>query len=64
MTCPETVTVNVKAVNWLKEHYPALCIKAGLCERIAGRLYTKTYATPAAAPVQEQASSASHLRLL
>jgi hypothetical protein len=43
----ETVTVNLKAVNWLKEKYPELCIKAGLCERIGGRLYTKThYTTP------------------
>jgi hypothetical protein len=47
MCCPETVTVNLKAVNWLKEKYPELCIKAGLCERIGGRLYTKTlYTTP------------------
>jgi hypothetical protein len=56
MNCHETVTVNAKAVNWLKEKYPELCIKAGLCERVAGRLYTKTLTTsPAqpAAPVQE-----------
>ena len=46
MNCPQTVTVNVEAVNWLKEKYPALCIKAGLCERIGGRLYTKTYYHP------------------
>jgi hypothetical protein len=49
MNCHETVTVNAKAVNWLKEKYPELCIKAGLCERVAGRLYTKTLTTPPAA---------------
>jgi hypothetical protein len=54
MNCNETVTVRAEAVNWLKEKYPELCIKAGLCERIAGRLYTKTFipAPPPAAPVQ------------
>jgi len=49
MSCHETVTVSAKSVNWLKEKYPELCIKAGLCERIAGRLYTKTFTTPPAA---------------
>jgi len=47
MCFPETVTVNLKAVNWLKEKYPELCVTAGLCERIGGMLYTKThYTTP------------------
>jgi len=51
MNCNETVTVNAKAVNWLKVKYPELCIKAGLCERVAGRFYTKTFITaPAAQP--------------
>ena len=55
MNCPETVTVNLKAVNWLKEKYPVLCIKAGLCEQIGGRLYTKTHYTtpPAVQPESE-----------
>ena len=48
MSCKETVTVGAEAVNWLKEKYPELCIKAGLCERIAGRLYTKTLSAPPA----------------
>ena len=45
----EKVTVNAQAINWLKEKYPELCIKAGLCERIGGRLYTKTFIDPPAA---------------
>lgn len=46
MICAETVTVNAKAISWLKEKYPELCVKAGLCERVSGRLYTKTYTAP------------------
>lgn len=30
---------------WLKEKYPALCEKAGLCDRIGGRLYTVTHSS-------------------
>ena len=36
------VAVKVSAVDWLKNKFPALTIKAGLCERIGGRLYTIT----------------------
>lgn len=42
MSGQETVTVSAKSVNWLKEKFPELSIRAGLCERIGGRLYTKT----------------------
>ena len=52
MTCKESITVSRQAVDWLKENYPQLCIKAGLCERVAGRLYTKTLSYP---PPQQQA---------
>lgn len=40
--CREYVAVRRDAVEWLKKHYPALCEKSGLCERIGGRLYTLT----------------------
>jgi len=54
MSCVEKITVNAKAVNWLKEKYPELCINAGLCERIGGRLYTKTFIDQSAPlPTQE-----------
>lgn len=48
MNCKESITVSRQAVDWLKKHYPDLCIKAGLCEMVCGRLYTKTlsYQTP------------------
>lgn len=36
------VAVKISAVDWLKDKFPALTIKAGLCERIGGRLYTIT----------------------
>ena len=36
------VAVKRSAVDWLKDKFPALTIKAGLCERISGRLYTIT----------------------
>lgn len=36
------VAVKVSAVDWLKDKFPALTIKAGLCERVGGRLYTIT----------------------
>jgi hypothetical protein len=36
------VAVRRDAIEWLKMHYPALCEKSGLCERIGGRLYTIT----------------------
>jgi hypothetical protein len=32
--------VKTDAVNWLKEHHPKLCIKAGLAEMVGNRLYT------------------------
>lgn len=36
------VAVKSSAVDWLKDKFPALAIKAGLCELIGGRLYTIT----------------------
>jgi hypothetical protein len=42
------VPVPRAAVEWLKEHFPALTEKAGMCERIGGRLYTKTALAPTA----------------
>ena len=53
MSCKERVTVSGQAIDWLKEHYPALCIKAGLCERVGGRLYTKTLSCQAPLPAHE-----------
>lgn len=38
----QMISVRALAVDWLKKHYPALCEKSGLCERVAGRLYTRT----------------------
>ncbi len=40
--CNEYVSVRRDAVEWLKKHYPVLCEKSGLCERVAGRLYTRS----------------------
>ena len=41
--CTETmIPVRESAVDWMKKHYPALCVKAGLCEYVGGRLYTIT----------------------
>ena len=42
------VAVPRAAVEWLKAHFPALTEKAGMCERIGGRLYTKTTLAPTA----------------
>lgn len=42
-----------QAVDWLKKHYPALCIKAGLCEMVGGRLYTKTRSCQTQLPAHE-----------
>lgn len=42
MSADNMVTVPRDAIEWLKTHYPALTVKAGLCESIAGRLYTRT----------------------
>ena len=42
----EFVYVRRLAVEWLKTYYPALTVKAGLCESIGGRLYTRTKLTP------------------
>jgi hypothetical protein len=39
---PEFIAVRSDAIDWFKTYYPALCEKSGLCERIAGRLYTRT----------------------
>ncbi|NYT76606.1 hypothetical protein H0A71_06350 [Alcaligenaceae bacterium] len=36
------IPVKESAVGWLKKNFPALCVKAGLCENVAGRLYTIT----------------------
>ncbi len=36
------VAVRRSAVDWLRDKFPLLTIKAGLCERIGGRLYTVT----------------------
>ena len=36
------VSVPIDAVNWLKEKFPQLCIKAGLCVKVGRRLYTIT----------------------
>lgn len=36
------VSVPRAAVEWLKTNYPVLCEKSGLCERVGGRLYTRT----------------------
>lgn len=57
------VAVKVSAVDWLKDKFPALTIKAGLCERIGGRLYTITRlmrdhdAALASAPVNDLAAA-------
>lgn len=40
------VTVRTDAVDWLKKHYPALCEISGLCERVGGKLYTRTFREP------------------
>lgn len=37
------VMVSEDAINRLKASHPAACIGSGLCERIGGRLYTRTY---------------------
>jgi len=36
------VHVKNSAVDWLKTHFPALCVKSGLCGKVGGRLYTLT----------------------
>ena len=51
--CADYMPVKRSAIDWFKKHYPALCEKSGLCERIAGRLYTKT---TLAAPTPPQSS--------
>lgn len=38
----EMISVRAVAMDWLKKHYPTLCEHSGLCERIGGRLYTRT----------------------
>ena len=43
--CDEFVSARKDAVEWLKKHYPALCEKSGLCERIGGRLYLRSTLT-------------------
>ncbi|KDC48042.1 hypothetical protein [Bordetella bronchiseptica] len=60
------VAVKRSAVDWLKDKFPALTIKAGLCERIGGRLYTITRlmrdhdAALASAPVAGEAVAWLH----
>ncbi|WP_223306433.1 hypothetical protein [Achromobacter insolitus] len=60
------VAVKRSAVDWLKDKFPALTIKAGLCERIGGRLYTITRlmrdhdAALASAPVAGEAQQVIH----
>lgn len=51
------VAVPRAAGEWLKQHYPALTEKAGTCERIGGRLYTKSTLapTPSVQAVQAEA---------
>lgn len=64
------VAVKVSAVDWLKKHFPALTIRAGLCERFAGRLYTITRlmsdhdAAMASAPVAGEAPGTNRQGLL
>ena len=36
------VMVRRDAIEWLKAKNPAICEKSGLCEKIGGRLYTRT----------------------
>lgn len=36
------VMVRRDAIDWLKAKNPAICEKSGLCEKIGGRLYTRT----------------------
>lgn len=38
----DCVIVQREPIEWLKEKFPALCEKSGLCERVGGRLYTRT----------------------
>lgn len=58
MACEEMILVHIEAVEWLKKHYPALCEKSGLCERIGGRLYTRSaLPAPVAAPPAQAAPS-------
>lgn len=52
--CKDMVPVRREAVDWLKKHYPALCEKSGLCERVAGRLYTRTSLAASAAPAAQE----------
>ncbi len=63
------VAVKRSAVDWLKDKFPALTIKAGLCERIGGRLYTITRlmrdhdAALASAPVAGEAGNTDYIGL-
>lgn len=50
----QVISVRASAVDWLKKHYPELCEKSGLCERVAGRLYTRTTLTPRDEPPDPQ----------
>lgn len=62
------VAVKRSAVDWLKDKFPLLTIKAGICERIGGRLYTITRlmadhdAALASAPVAEPYDSEMRCR--
>ena len=54
MTQEDCVIVSRSAIDWLKKHYPQLCVKAGLCERVAGRLYTKTFGATGRLKAEQQ----------
>lgn len=38
----EFIAVRLSAIEYLKEKFPTLCETSGLCEQVAGRLYTVT----------------------
>ncbi len=60
--CTERVAVRADAIDWLKKHYPSLCLKSGLCESVAGKLYTRTFLTePSPLPVGEDQRDAVRL---
>lgn len=53
-TSLDFILVRRSAVEYLKKNFPALCETSGLCELVAGRLYTVTtlHAKEHDAPVQ------------
>lgn len=42
MSAQKYVSVPAESVEWLRMNYPQLCVKAGLCEQIAGTAYIRT----------------------